>query len=49
MHLRALEYKKAVAKLYNKKGKLAPNWEGPYRVESITRPGTYTLVTIKGK
>ncbi|RZS14645.1 hypothetical protein BHM03_00046381, partial [Ensete ventricosum] len=29
--------------------KLAPNWEGPYRVESTIREGTYALVTMEGK
>ena len=24
-------------------GKLAPNWEGPYRVTAIARTGTYYL------
>ncbi|RWW07290.1 hypothetical protein GW17_00029331, partial [Ensete ventricosum] len=46
-HLRTLEYKKAVARLYNHRGKLALNWEGPYRVESTAREGTYTLVMME--
>ncbi|RRT74106.1 hypothetical protein B296_00032688 [Ensete ventricosum] len=29
-HLRELTYKKAIARLYNSKGKLAPTWEGLY-------------------
>ncbi|RWV78271.1 hypothetical protein GW17_00060783 [Ensete ventricosum] len=70
--MRALGYKKVVAKLYNRKvcprqikasdlvlrkvevsdptrswGKLAPNWEGPYRVESTAQDETYALVTMK--
>ncbi|RWW05459.1 hypothetical protein GW17_00031268 [Ensete ventricosum] len=74
VHLRALTYKKAIAKLYNRRlrpwqikaddlvvgkakfsdptqsrGKLAPNWEGPYRIESTIQPGTYTLVIMEGK
>ncbi|RZS10169.1 hypothetical protein BHM03_00041340, partial [Ensete ventricosum] len=31
-HLRILAYIRAVAKLYNCRGKLAPNWEGPFCV-----------------
>ncbi|RZS19050.1 hypothetical protein BHM03_00051396, partial [Ensete ventricosum] len=31
------------------RGKLALNWEGPYRVASTSREGTYALVTIEGK
>ncbi|RRT52595.1 hypothetical protein B296_00040056, partial [Ensete ventricosum] len=40
-HLRTLAYKKAMAKLYNARGKLARNSEGPYRVISAVRDGTY--------
>ncbi|VFQ68476.1 unnamed protein product [Cuscuta campestris] len=29
-------------------GKLAKNWEGPYRVKAIIRPGTYRLETLEG-
>ncbi|RWW70452.1 hypothetical protein BHE74_00021866, partial [Ensete ventricosum] len=28
------------------RGKLSPNWEGPYRVVDVVRDGTYTLVTM---
>ncbi|RRT31346.1 hypothetical protein B296_00053695 [Ensete ventricosum] len=31
------------------RGKLAPNWEGPYRVVDVIRDGTYTLVTMEGR
>ncbi|RRT55073.1 hypothetical protein B296_00020726, partial [Ensete ventricosum] len=48
-HLQALVYKKAVARLYNHKGKLALNWEGPYRVANASREGTYALLTMEGK
>ncbi|RWW36369.1 hypothetical protein BHE74_00058612 [Ensete ventricosum] len=48
-HLRALAYKRAVTKLYNRRGKLAPNWEGPYRVIDAIRDGTYTLATMEGR
>uniref|UniRef100_A0A2N9H5N1 Integrase catalytic domain-containing protein n=1 Tax=Fagus sylvatica TaxID=28930 RepID=A0A2N9H5N1_FAGSY len=30
-------------------GKLGPNWEGPYRVIEIRRPGTYHLEDINGR
>ncbi|RWW31785.1 hypothetical protein GW17_00003578 [Ensete ventricosum] len=46
-HLRALTYKKAVARLYNQKGKLAPNREGPYRIISTPQEGTCTLSTME--
>ena len=29
-------------------GKLRPNWEGPYRITSWQRKGTYHLETMKG-
>ncbi|VFR00417.1 unnamed protein product [Cuscuta campestris] len=29
-------------------GKLAKNWEGPYRVRAIIRPGTYRLEILEG-
>ncbi|VFQ78615.1 unnamed protein product [Cuscuta campestris] len=29
-------------------GKLAKNWEGPYQVRTIIRPGTYRLETLDG-
>ncbi|RRT76842.1 hypothetical protein B296_00029566, partial [Ensete ventricosum] len=30
-------------------GKLAPNLEGPYRMESTIREGTYALVMMEGR
>lgn len=30
-------------------GKLSPNWEGPYRVASWQRKGTYHLETLDGR
>ncbi|XP_019186014.1 PREDICTED: uncharacterized protein LOC109180761 [Ipomoea nil] len=30
-------------------GKFAPNWEGPYIVAAVVRPGSYKLKTPKGK
>ncbi|RRT32727.1 hypothetical protein B296_00056749, partial [Ensete ventricosum] len=47
-HLRILAYRRAVAKLYTRRGKLAPNWEGPYRVIKVVREGTDTLATMEG-
>ncbi|XP_064950517.1 uncharacterized protein LOC135604795 [Musa acuminata AAA Group] len=72
-HLKALSYKRAVARVYNRKvrprpiklsdlvlrktevsdptqarGKLAPKWEGPYRVIEVVRSGTYRLETMDG-
>ena len=29
-------------------GKLIPNWEGPYIVPQVVRPGTYKLSTMDG-
>ncbi|RWW79185.1 hypothetical protein BHE74_00012540, partial [Ensete ventricosum] len=31
------------------RGKLAPNWEGPYKVIDVVRDGTYMLATTEGK
>ena len=36
-------------KLKQELGKLAPNWEGPYRVKQIVKPGTYELETLDGE
>ena len=30
-------------------GKLGPNWEGPYRITSWQRKGTYHLETLEGR
>ena len=30
-------------------GKLGPNWEGPYIISRVIRPGNYELQTKKGK
>ncbi|RZR88596.1 hypothetical protein BHM03_00016222 [Ensete ventricosum] len=48
-HLRELTYKKAIARLYNNKGKLAPTWEGLYRVVRMIREGTYILANLEGR
>ncbi|XP_064941035.1 uncharacterized protein LOC135594623 [Musa acuminata AAA Group] len=72
-HRKTLSYKRAVARVYNRKvrprsikledlvlrkievshptrvrGKLAPKWEGPYRVIGVSRPGTFRLATMDG-
>ncbi|URE41304.1 Retrotransposon protein [Musa troglodytarum] len=31
------------------RGKLAPKWEGPYRVIGVVRPGTFRLATMAGQ
>ena len=73
-HLKPLSYKRAVARVYNRKvrprpiklgdlvlrrtevsdptrarDKLAPNWEGPYRVTEVVRVGTFRLATMMGR
>ncbi|RWW47999.1 hypothetical protein BHE74_00045978, partial [Ensete ventricosum] len=48
-YLITLAYKKGVARLYNYKGKLAQNWEGPYQIVKVIREGFYILTTIYGK
>ncbi|KAK3016643.1 hypothetical protein RJ639_005966 [Escallonia herrerae] len=30
-------------------GKLSPNWEGPYKVSKVLRPGSYSLETLSGE
>ena len=30
-------------------GKLGPNWEGPYQVIRVNRPGTYWQQTLAGR
>ncbi|RZS20436.1 hypothetical protein BHM03_00052953, partial [Ensete ventricosum] len=44
-YLLALAYMNVIARLYNRKGKLAPSWEGPYRVINVISDGTYHLAT----
>ncbi|GAV56554.1 hypothetical protein CFOL_v3_00096, partial [Cephalotus follicularis] len=39
----------AIADLTCTRGKLAPNWEGPYKVKRVLRPGTFKLETLGGK
>ncbi|GAV63017.1 hypothetical protein CFOL_v3_06539, partial [Cephalotus follicularis] len=33
----------------NTRGKLAPNWEGPYKVKNVLRPGTFKLESLGGR
>ncbi|RZS03439.1 hypothetical protein BHM03_00033617 [Ensete ventricosum] len=48
-HLKTLHYQRAIARLNNRRGKLTPRWEGPYRVTRVIRDGTYILSTMEGK
>ncbi|KAL8108705.1 hypothetical protein AgCh_008657 [Apium graveolens] len=43
-----LVLRKIEASGVGQKGKLAPNWEGPYRVKSVQGRGTYKLETMDG-
>ncbi|GAV90783.1 hypothetical protein CFOL_v3_34187 [Cephalotus follicularis] len=31
------------------RGKLAPAWEGPYKIKRVLRPGTFKLETLGGR
>ena len=33
----------------SRKWKLGPNWEGPYLVTEVVRPGTYEIQNFEGK
>ncbi|GAV78263.1 hypothetical protein CFOL_v3_21731, partial [Cephalotus follicularis] len=39
----------AIADLTGTSGKLAPNWEGPYKVKRVLLPGTFKLETLGGR
>ncbi|GAV59911.1 hypothetical protein CFOL_v3_03442, partial [Cephalotus follicularis] len=39
----------AIADPTGTRGKLAPTWEGPYKVNRVLRPGTFKLETLGGK
>ncbi|GAV92155.1 hypothetical protein CFOL_v3_35536, partial [Cephalotus follicularis] len=39
----------AIADPTDTKGKLAPNWKGPYKVKIVLRPGTFKLKTLGGR
>ncbi|GKV37134.1 hypothetical protein SLEP1_g45194 [Rubroshorea leprosula] len=41
--------KAGLTNTYSHMGKLAPNWEGPYMVVQIKRPGSYVLADIYGR
>lgn len=43
-----LVLRKIEASGVGQKGKLAPNWEGPYRVKKVVGRGAYTLETLDG-
>jgi ribonuclease HI/transposase InsO family protein len=43
-----LVLRKVEASGVGQRGKLAPNWEGPYRVKSVRGRGTYQLETLEG-
>ncbi|GKV01749.1 hypothetical protein SLEP1_g14280 [Rubroshorea leprosula] len=42
-------HKAGLTNTYSHMGKLAPNWEGPYMVIQIKRPGSYVLADIQGR
>ena len=33
----------------SREGKLGPNWEGPYLITEVVRPGTYRIQDLEGK
>ncbi|GAV77088.1 hypothetical protein CFOL_v3_20560 [Cephalotus follicularis] len=39
----------AIADPTGNKGKLAPNWDGPYKVKKVLRPETFKLETLGGR
>ncbi|GKV40818.1 hypothetical protein SLEP1_g48419 [Rubroshorea leprosula] len=41
--------KAGINNAYAHMGKLAPNWEGPYMVICVKRPGSYQLVDLQGR
>ncbi|GKV23707.1 hypothetical protein SLEP1_g33406 [Rubroshorea leprosula] len=41
--------KAGLTNTYSHMGKLAPNWEGPYMVINIKRPGCYQLADLEGR
>ena len=57
---RTEDYQRKTARYYNQNkllparknpthGKLGPNWEGPYIISRVVRPGNYELQTEEGK
>ena len=43
-----LVLRKAEASGVGPKGKMAPNWEGPYKVKTVSGQGSYKLETLDG-
>ncbi|GKV29043.1 hypothetical protein SLEP1_g38016 [Rubroshorea leprosula] len=41
--------KAGLTNTYSHMAKLAPNWEGPYMVAQVNRPGSYILVNMNGR
>ncbi|GKV45813.1 hypothetical protein SLEP1_g52858 [Rubroshorea leprosula] len=41
--------KAGLTNIHSHMGKLAPNWEGPYMVVQVKRPGSYVLADIHGR
>ncbi|GAV80494.1 hypothetical protein CFOL_v3_23955, partial [Cephalotus follicularis] len=41
--------KAAVTDPTGTRGKLAPTWEGPYKIKRVLRPGTFKLETLGGR
>ncbi|GKU90690.1 hypothetical protein SLEP1_g4654 [Rubroshorea leprosula] len=41
--------KAGLTNTYSHMGKLAPNWEGPYMVAQVNRPGSYILADMNGR
>ncbi|GAV68581.1 hypothetical protein CFOL_v3_12084, partial [Cephalotus follicularis] len=39
----------AIADPTGTRGKVAPNWEGPYKVKKVLRLGTFKLETLGGR
>ncbi|GAV68039.1 hypothetical protein CFOL_v3_11542, partial [Cephalotus follicularis] len=39
----------AIADPTDTRGKLAPTWEGPYKIKRVIRPGTFKLETLGGR
>ncbi|XP_074374573.1 uncharacterized protein LOC141714982 [Apium graveolens] len=47
--VRDLVLRELAASMPTKQGKLQPNWEGPYKVTEVVRPGTYKLEILSGE
>ncbi|GLT99841.1 hypothetical protein SLE2022_172540 [Rubroshorea leprosula] len=42
-------HKAGLTNTHSHMGKLAPNWEGPYMVVQVKRPGSFVLANIRGR